>query len=90
MFFNPNWNEINTTGVSVLFLFQVLSMEEYFNEIEYQPDNSRILEYYYASQALYNDPVIVSFVIDEKVEYWNETELNLLESVSIHIQWFVR
>ena len=56
-------------------------MEEYFNEIEYQPDNSRILDYYYTSQALYNDPVIVSFVIDEKVEYWNETELQNLEEL---------
>merc|ERR1712226_577514 len=45
--------------------YQVINMKQYFNEIEYQPDNSRILDYYTVSRGYYKDPIMVSLVIDE-------------------------
>ena len=56
-------------------------MRQYFNEIDYQPDNSRILDYYTQSRSLYQDPIIVSFVINEQIEYWNNSEFRNLENI---------
>ena len=60
-------------------------MKQYFNEIEYQPDNSRILDYYTTSRKYYKDPIMVSLVIDEPVQYWNNSELDKLESIYFNL-----
>ena len=58
-------------------------MPEYINEVEYQPDDSKVTEYYHTEESLFRKPTVVSFIIDEKLNYTDpQTKSRLKQLVS--------
>ena len=58
-----------------------IKMPEYINEVEYQPDDSKVTEYYHTEESLFRKPTVVSFIIDEKLNYTERRTKELLEKL---------
>ncbi|XP_075260889.1 patched domain-containing protein 3-like isoform X3 [Convolutriloba macropyga] len=72
-------------GVGVLLAIatrSTIKMPEYINEVEYQPDSSKVIEYYHTEERLFRKPTVVAFVLNEKINYSNpENRENLNQIV---------